>query len=356
MTHSFRPNAIRFRSSSAGNSLNRFLFCVLALFGIMVSGLEASVAVGDKAPPWELELRAADKSAKLVQPGAGHVAVAVFWAIECPASRMSVPTMNRLARRYRDRSVSVLAVTTEPDAEAQSFLDEHKPDFLMGLDKDGSASKAWLDESDGTPTAFLIGADGRVAWKGHPMIGLERVLNRVLSGVHDAGLAEKAAQAEKELQAALQIGDRELVLATLETLIALEPDNFQYHAALVTALNRFSRNEPERLKPVFERWAAGSKDCSEGLGRLVMLWRQQDYAVREPAAILSAARRAATLAGPEHEDMAALLAQTQMDYGRIAEAVDTLKKALASAGDDATKQALQDRLDYAMRILRLQEP
>jgi peroxiredoxin len=322
----------------------------------LVSGMVFGVELGEKAPPIQLETWLNGTGVDPSVPDGKRVTVVVFWATWCPASGMSVPSLNRVARSFSDRNVTVLAVTSESAEDVQAFLDERKTMFAIGLDADGVVRKQYMRESDGIPAVFIVDAKGLVAWTGHPMSGLERVLGKILAGTFDRGLAEKTAQAEKELQAALQIQDYEAALATLDALIELEPDNFQYHTAKTLALTRLDRTDPEMLKAVFKRWAAGCKDCAEGLRRLVLTWRQQDYAARDPEAIMRAARRAWTLAGPGHEEVAAMMGQVYMDFGMIEAAVDTLKKALASAEDAPVKKALQDQLDYFTRIQRLHEP
>lgn len=322
----------------------------------LVSGMVYGANIGEKAPPIRLETWLNGAGADPSVPDGARVMVVVFWATWCPASGMSVPALNRVARSLSDRNVTVLALTSESAEDVQAFLDERKTMFAIGLDTDGVVRKQYMRESDGIPAAFIVDAKGLVAWAGHPMAGLERVLGKILDGTFDRGLSEKTAQAEKELQAALQIQDYDAALATLDALIEMEPDNFQYHTAKTLALNRLGRTDPDILKAVFKRWAAGCKDCAEGLRRLVLTWRQQDYAARDPEAIMGAARRAWTLAGPGHEEVAAMMAQVQMDFGMIEAAVDTLKKGLAAADDASVKEALQEQIDYFTRIQRLHEP
>jgi len=58
-------------------------------------------------------------------------------------------------------------------------------------------AQAWMQAAaqNGIPTAFIVNGEGQIAWIGHPMNGLDKVLANVVAGKHD--LAAAKAEAEK---------------------------------------------------------------------------------------------------------------------------------------------------------------
>src|ERR1043165_6752161 len=52
-------------------------------------------------------------------------------------------------------------------------------------------SKSWMSasSSNGVPTAFVVNGEGKVAWIGHPMTGLEEAVAEVKSGKQDLAAA-----------------------------------------------------------------------------------------------------------------------------------------------------------------------
>jgi hypothetical protein len=77
--------------------------------------------------------------------------------------------------------------------------------YNVGTDSPtGYMSSTWMEAAgqDGIPTAFVIDKEGKIAWIGHPMAGLDEVLGDMIAGKFDAA-AEKA---KEEKQASEQAG------------------------------------------------------------------------------------------------------------------------------------------------------
>jgi peroxiredoxin len=73
-------------------------------------------------------------------------------------------TIEQVNREYRDRGLVVYAINIEESRKAvASWIDKHKATVPVLLDPDGDVSAAYRITA--TPTAFLIGRDGKLIAK-----------------------------------------------------------------------------------------------------------------------------------------------------------------------------------------------
>jgi thiol-disulfide isomerase/thioredoxin len=91
----------------------------------------------------------------------GQVVLVDFWATWCPPCVASMPTLERLHQRFRDRGFTVLGVNEEPGLEdhVAAFLRQRGISFPTLVDA-GSVAPSWGVYS--YPTSFLVGRDGRI--------------------------------------------------------------------------------------------------------------------------------------------------------------------------------------------------
>lgn len=91
----------------------------------------------------------------------GQVVVLNFWATWCPPCRAEMPTLEKIAREYKDQGVIVVGVnsTIQDDPNAiPGFLAQHGITFPILLDKRGEVTRRY--EIRSFPTTFFIGSDG----------------------------------------------------------------------------------------------------------------------------------------------------------------------------------------------------
>ncbi|MEK7757999.1 MAG: TlpA disulfide reductase family protein [Pseudomonadota bacterium] len=88
-----------------------------------------------------------------------------FWATWCPPCRKEMPAMEQLYRAYKDRGLIVLAVSQDqaPLATVRGFAEELNLSFPVWHDRDRLVGRQY--SVPGVPTSYLIGADGRIAYK-----------------------------------------------------------------------------------------------------------------------------------------------------------------------------------------------
>jgi len=187
-----------------GSSSLRTISVVVGLI-VSVWAAQAELMVGDKAPGLQ--------TGKWIQGepvpafDSNHVYVVEFWATWCGPCIGSIPHLNQLWQKFKDRGVIVIGqdVWDADDAVApfvkkmgtnmtyRVALDDksHDPDGLMN-------SNWWKRKINhhGIPTAFIINQDGLIVWIGHPMNLKEQVLEDILSGHYD--LAKATAEYRKD--------------------------------------------------------------------------------------------------------------------------------------------------------------
>jgi hypothetical protein len=74
-------------------------------------------------------------------------------------------------------------------------------DYTVAIDADRQVSKGYMEAFGvrGIPHAFIVGKDGNLLWHGHPMDGMDAVLEEIVAGQFDyVAYAKKKATEEKE--------------------------------------------------------------------------------------------------------------------------------------------------------------
>ncbi|OGI40636.1 MAG: hypothetical protein A2V91_03545 [Candidatus Muproteobacteria bacterium RBG_16_64_10] len=95
----------------------------------------------------------------------GKVVLLNFWATWCATCRKEMPSMEALHQAYRDKGLVVLAVSQDRVSarSVQAYVDELKLSFPVWHDRDGLIGRQY--SIPGVPASYLIGADGRIAYR-----------------------------------------------------------------------------------------------------------------------------------------------------------------------------------------------
>ncbi len=96
----------------------------------------------------------------------GKVVVLFFWRLKCRECVESMPSLEALYRRLKDRGLEVVAVDADSIHSAElydvmEFLKEHELTFRVLYDEDGFVSEAFMVIR--VPAAFIIDKDGTIA-------------------------------------------------------------------------------------------------------------------------------------------------------------------------------------------------
>ena len=137
------------------------------LLGVLVSVIYLSlhehiVQVDDTAPGFSIT---ADNGHTISRSDfGGKLLVLNFWATWCPPCLEEWPSLNEFAARYKDKGVTVLAISVDKDEKAyKRFLDRAKVSFLTARDPDNKINAEY-----GTfkyPESYIINRDGKVVDK-----------------------------------------------------------------------------------------------------------------------------------------------------------------------------------------------
>ena len=177
----------------------------------MVLGLVASMAlaataqptlkVGDPAPKLQTGKWVQGEPVKDFQKGKAYLVE--FWATWCPPCRASIPHLNEIYKKFKDKGLIVIGqnVSERDDSLVAPFVKKmgDKMTYRVALDdktsdKSGQMSTTWMEAAglQGIPSAFLVDTKGKIAWIGHPMELKEYVIESVLAGKSVAGKPAEA--------------------------------------------------------------------------------------------------------------------------------------------------------------------
>ena len=96
----------------------------------------------------------------------GKVVVVEFWATWCAPCIASIPHLNELAERFKDKEVVFISLTDEARDVVEPFLKRKPIKGWVALDTDHKASDAYRVSS--IPYTVIVGRDGRIKGKTHP--------------------------------------------------------------------------------------------------------------------------------------------------------------------------------------------
>lgn len=109
---------------------------------------------------------------------AGKPLIVEFWATWCPPCRASIPHLNELHEKYRERGLQIVGITNEDKPTVKAFLKKLPINYHVAFDKGGELGKRL--KVRGIPHAFLVNAEGKIVWHGHPMALREAEIEKVL--------------------------------------------------------------------------------------------------------------------------------------------------------------------------------
>jgi thiol-disulfide isomerase/thioredoxin len=184
---------------------------------------EAKLTVGDPAPKLQVAKWVQGDPVKAFDTN--HVYIVEFWATWCGPCRASIPHLNELWQKFKDRGLIAIGqdVWEQNEDGVAPFVKKmgDQMTYRVALDDKSSEAKGamavtWMDAADqnGIPTAFIVNQQGRIAWIGHPMGLDEKTLADILAGRFD--ITKYAAEYERQYQAQKQ--DTELRIKLTKAL------------------------------------------------------------------------------------------------------------------------------------------
>ena len=150
--------------------------CLLGAIALAVCTLTVQAApkdwIGKELPALGVEYLGTAPELK------GKPAVVEFWATWCPPCRKSIPHLNELNKKFKDKGLVIIGVSDEDQKKVEDFRKTTPMEYHVAIDKKGELSQKFGIR--GIPHAFIVGKDGKIIWEGHPMSLKEADLEKAL--------------------------------------------------------------------------------------------------------------------------------------------------------------------------------
>lgn len=187
--------------------MKKYVLLVLSVLTLTVHAQEnrdSLLNIGDRAPL--LYIKEWIKGDSISQMEKGHVYVVEFWATWCRPCIAAMPHLSELASQYRD-NLTIIGVSVHEDKsttveQIREFVDNRgdKMDYHVATDDKDRMVDNWMKASEekGIPKTFVINADGKLAWIGHPK-DVDTVLQKVVGNEWDIDEALAARNERRRL-------------------------------------------------------------------------------------------------------------------------------------------------------------
>ena len=342
------------------------LAAVACLAGLAQAADEPTLKVGDKAPQLQTGKWIQGEPVKEFQKDKAYIVE--FWATWCGPCRVSIPHLNDIYTKYKDKGLVVIGQDCweRDDNLVAPFVEKmgEKMTYRVALDnkesnEKGKMAETWMAAAgqNGIPSAFLVDTKGSIAWIGHPMSLEEQVIDDVLAGKFDTKKA--AAQYEQdqkneikmrtawmEIMKPLQQKDWDTAMAKLDDYEKLLPEKERARADMMRFNILIAKKDYPAAYKLAEKFSDAHKEDAELQNELA--WRiATDNAIEERN--LKLAETIATRANDAAKDaqkpgVLDTLARVKFMLGKKKDAIALQEKAIAlSQGEE--KENLQKTLD-----------
>ncbi len=328
------------------------------------------LSVGDAAPKLQVSKWVKGKEIKAFDTG--KVYVVEFWATWCGPCKTTIPHLTDHAKKFKDKAefigVSVWEQGDDIPGLVSKFVEKmgDKMDYNVCLDDGQKMAETWMKaaKQNGIPTAFVVDKEGKIAWIGHPMAGLEGVVEKVIAGTFDSKAeAERAAKEAKEAegaQAGMQAAFKKVQTAAkaekwqdavkaVDDMIAAYP---KVAENLIPMKFDYMTKYDEKGAYAFVLKAAENEYKSNAMALNQIAWKlvEDDKTSKEGyTTALDLSKRSNDLTKNEDGTMLDTLAYCYFRTGNVAKAVELQEKAVKlveKMGDapDEMKDEMKERL------------
>jgi thiol-disulfide isomerase/thioredoxin len=182
----------------------RQMTCAVAVVTLAASAMltwaaESTLKVGDPAPKLQTGKWVQGDPVKGFQSGKAYIVE--FWATWCGPCRASIPHVNELYNKFKDKGLVVIGQNCweRDESLVAPFVEKmgDKMTYRVALDDKSSNSKGamattWMAAAgrNGIPSAFLVDTKGRIAWIGHPMQLKDQMIEDALAGKSELSKAD----------------------------------------------------------------------------------------------------------------------------------------------------------------------
>ncbi len=301
----------------------------------------AELGIGDQAPKLDVGKWVKGDAVKVGAQGGG-VVVVEFWATWCGPCIASIPHLSEVQRDYGPKGVTVVGVSKFDEGNTQVMVEEFvakqgdKLGYRIAFEKEPNTYDAYMEAADqhGIPTAFIVDKKGRIAWIGHPMIGLDRALDEILAGKYDLVVARKIFDLKAKMSEAWMERDFEAVLKLADERIVIKPDDTgAYRSKFRVFLEELDKPKEARIAAakVIELAQRDADTLASFAGELVDA--EDKHALNKMA--MQAVKRALELQ-PENSDAVIANFQVLAAMGQESAAIDWAARSLKRMKGDVS--------------------
>jgi len=344
----------------------RTLVLSTALAAVGTTAMAASLKIGDPAPP--LKFASFAQGDPVTGFDSNHVYIVEFWATWCGPCRASIPHLNEVWQKYKDKDLIVIGSDCweQDETAVPGFIKQmgEKMTYRVALDdksedKKGAMAANWMAAAgqNGIPTAFIIDRHGKVAWIGHPMSLEDSVVEDILADKFDvAAFGEKFAkqqQADEErnalstkLRKAMQDKNWDAADAALSDIEKSLPEKDRIRTVGMKMQILMGRNDLSGAYQLAESTSSANPTNIGVLYQLAsILANAKDVDAQGIKLAVKTAELANTASKEKESPILALLAKAQLKNGQTNEAVASAQKAVDLApeeGKEYYKQVLKE--------------
>lgn len=307
----------------------RTLIVSLCMVALAAGTASAELKIGDDAP--KLSVKKWVKGDPVDLSKGDKIYVVEFWATWCGPCLRSIPHLSKLQEKHKDDDVVVIGIssadrsleTVEKFVKAQG--DKMAYTVAYESSENPRTSKAYMDafKVRGIPHAFVVDKKGDIVWQGHPMFGLDEVIEAVIKGDYTP-------------ESLKRIADE--VMEQFQKLGAMLDQYFR------TASSTDDKSEIQKLGHKLFEAAHENPDMMNHLSWEILT--NPNVKWRDLSLALKAAEAAMKGSGGQDAAVVDTYARALFDNGRVDAAIEQQKKAVELAKDnEPMREALAETLE-----------
>lgn len=335
----------------------------------MASGAPAETAklkIGDPAPQLETGKWIQGDPVKSFAKDKAYIVE--FWSTWCGPCRVSIPHLNELHNKFKDKGLVVIGqnVWERDETLVEPFVKKmgDKMTYRVAMDKksgdaeSGAMAENWMKAANqnGIPAAFLVNKEGKIAWIGHPMSLKESVIEEVISGKYDLKKAAEKAEAEaknetvlnehsKAFSAALRSKNWDDAEQALKEIEKLMPADERGNLDMAKLQILFGRKDLPAAYKLVEKISDADKNNSALQNQLAWsLATRPDIKEPNKALLEKLSARAEAASGGKDASVLDTVARIKFMTGNKEEAIKCQEKAVAICEDERLKEQLTKTL------------
>jgi len=334
------------------------MILMLAIMALYTHARAAALKVGDVAPKLQVSKWVQGEPVKEFERDKAYVVE--FWATWCGPCVVSIPHLNELHNKFKDKGLVVIGqdVWEQKQEAVVPFVKKmgDKMTYRVALDSvegddKGAMASAWMEAAGqgGIPTAFVVDKQGKIAWIGHPMKLKEPLLEQILQGKYDlqkaaAEAAERAKNEERsnslwtEFQQQSRARQWDKAEATLSKVEALMPEEDRDNLASTRFNLLLSRKDYKRAYAHAKKFSESHPDESMALNELAWMIATRPGIERDLDLAEKIAMQSNTASKGENAEILDTVARVLFMKGEKGRAIELQEKAVVLVQSDRKAQ------------------